>query len=129
MRALGPDGSSSQVKTTWMQLDNEFYEARGACWALLHFLKAVEIDFNDVLENKNAKVSVQQIVRELEASQQSLWSPMILNGELLQVLHHRRQAHLGGNHRAIGQGRARGGSQGVLQQDEHAGPAVPAQSQ
>jgi hypothetical protein len=72
---------SSQVKTTWMQLDNEFYEARGACWALLHFLKAVEIDFNDVLENKNAKVSVQQIVRELEASQQSLWSPMILNGD------------------------------------------------
>ncbi|MCH2057934.1 MAG: DUF2333 family protein [Thalassotalea sp.] len=69
------------IKTSWWQLDNEFYEARGACWALLHFLKAVEIDFNDVLEKKNAKVSVQQIIRELEASQQSLWSPMILNGD------------------------------------------------
>lgn len=69
------------VKTSWWKLDDEFYEARGACWALLHFLKAVEIDFNDVLENKNAKVSVQQIVRELEASQQSIWSPMILNGD------------------------------------------------
>ena len=59
----------------------ECYEARGACWALLHFLRAVEIDFNDVLEKKNAKVSVQQIIRELEASQESIWSPMILNGD------------------------------------------------
>ena len=69
-----------QLKTSWWQIDNEFYEARGACWALLHFLRAIEIDFNDVLEKKNAKVSVQQIIRELEASQESIWSPMILNG-------------------------------------------------
>ena len=69
------------LKTSWWQLDNEFYESRGACWALLHFLRAIEIDFNDVLEKKNAKVSVQQIIRELEASQQSIWSPMILNGD------------------------------------------------
>ena len=69
-----------ELKTSWMTIDNEFYEARGACWALLHFLKAVEIDFNDVLENKNAKVSLQQIIRELEASQESMWSPMVLNG-------------------------------------------------
>lgn len=73
--------SSLHVRTSWWKLDDEFYEARGACWALLHFLKAVEIDFNDVLVNKNAKVSVQQIIRELEASQQGLWSPMILNGD------------------------------------------------
>ena len=73
--------SSMNVKTSWWLLDNEFYEARGAAWALLHFLKAIEIDFNDVLENKNAKVSVQQIIRELEASQQGIWSPMILNGD------------------------------------------------
>jgi len=73
--------SSSQMKTSWWEIDNEFYEARGACWALLHFLKAVEVDFNDVLENKNATVSVQQIIRELEASQQSVLSPMVLNGD------------------------------------------------
>jgi hypothetical protein len=69
-----------ELKTSWWKIDDEFFEARGACWALLHFLKAVEIDFNDVLEKKNAKVSVQQIIRELEESQQSIWSPMILNG-------------------------------------------------
>lgn len=68
------------VKTSWWKLDDEFYEARGASWALLHFLKAVETDFADVLERKNAMVSLRQIIRELEATQQSVWSPMVLNG-------------------------------------------------
>jgi len=70
-----------QVKTSWWKIDDVFYEARGASWALLHFLKAIEIDFNSVLENKNARISLQQIIRELEASQQTLWSPMVLNGD------------------------------------------------
>jgi hypothetical protein len=69
-----------ELKTSWWKIDDEFYEARGACWALLNFLKAIEIDFNDVLVRKNAKVSVEQIIRELEASQEAVWSPMILNG-------------------------------------------------
>lgn len=68
------------IKTSWWKLDDEFYEARGACWALLHFLNAVETDFADVLQRKNAMVSLQQIIRELEATQQGIWSPMILNG-------------------------------------------------
>ncbi|MDP5030198.1 MAG: DUF2333 family protein [Paraglaciecola sp.] len=67
-------------KTSWWQLDDTFYEARGASWALLHFLKAVEADFGDVLEKKNAQISLQQIVRELEATQEPIWSPFILNG-------------------------------------------------
>lgn len=67
-------------KTSWWQLDDNFYEARGASWALIHFLKAVEVDFADVLEKKNATISLQQIIRELEATQESLWSPIILNG-------------------------------------------------
>ena len=49
--------SSMVLKTSWWKIDDEFYESRGACWALLHFLRAIEIDFNDVLEKKNAKVS------------------------------------------------------------------------
>lgn len=69
-----------EVRTSWWQIDDVFYEARGATWALLHFLKAVEHDFADVLEKKNAKVSVQQIIRELEATQEPVWSPMVLNG-------------------------------------------------
>ncbi|EWH11613.1 hypothetical protein DS2_03855 [Catenovulum agarivorans DS-2] len=69
------------VKTNWWKIDDVFYEARGTCWALLHFLKAVEVDFADVLEKKNAQVSLRQIIRELEATQQTVWSPMILNGD------------------------------------------------
>ena len=68
------------VKTPWLEIDDIFYEARGSAWALIHFLKAVEIDFRPVLEKKNALVSLRQIVRELEATQQPVWSPIILNG-------------------------------------------------
>ena len=34
-----------QVKTSWWEIDDVFYESRGATWALLHFLQAVEYDF------------------------------------------------------------------------------------
>lgn len=68
------------VKTPWNELDDVFFEARGSAWALIHLLKAIEIDFADVLEKKNARVSVQQIIRELEATQQTLFSPIVLNG-------------------------------------------------
>lgn len=74
----GPD--EMEVKTPWLQIDDVFYEARGTTWALIHFLKAVEVDFADVLEKKNARVSLQQIIRELEGAQETVWSPVILNG-------------------------------------------------
>lgn len=69
-----------EVKTPWRAVDDVFYQARGSTWALIHFLKAAEIDFAEVLERKNARVSLQQIIRELEATQQVVWSPVILNG-------------------------------------------------
>lgn len=68
-------------KTSWFALDDNFYEARGASWALLHFLKAIETDFADVLRKKNALVSLQQIIRELESTQEAVFSPVILNGD------------------------------------------------
>lgn len=80
------EGAHSQVRTSWFKLDDVFYESRGAAWALMHFLKAIEIDFDSVLKNKNATISLQQIIRELEASQQTLWSPMVLNGDGFGVL-------------------------------------------
>ena len=69
------------VKTSWMKIDNVFYEARGTTWALLHFLKAIEVDFAEVLARKNAVASLQQIIRELEMSQQPVHAPVIVNGE------------------------------------------------
>lgn len=75
-----------QVKTAWNELDDVFYEARGTTWALIHLLRAVERDFGDVLKNKNALISLQQIIRELEPTQDTLWSPMVLNGTGLGLL-------------------------------------------
>jgi hypothetical protein len=68
------------IKTPWRELDDVLFEARGASWALIHFLRAAEVDFAEVLQNKNAQVSLQQIIRELEATQQPLFSPIVLNG-------------------------------------------------
>ncbi|SQH75094.1 conserved protein of unknown function [Shewanella benthica] len=75
-----PKPASQQIKTSWWKIDDVFYETRGATWALLNFMKAIEIDFADVLRKKNAQVSLQQIIRELEETQRSVWSPIILNG-------------------------------------------------
>lgn len=85
------DGDDSAVKSTstgtkvlamtpWLEIDDIFYEARGTAWALTQLLKAIEVDFQQVLEKKNATASLKQIIRELEAAQQPVSSPVILNG-------------------------------------------------
>jgi hypothetical protein len=68
------------VTTPWMELDDVFYEARGATWALRALLQAVEYDFEEILKKKNALVSLRQIIRELDEAQQATFSPVILNG-------------------------------------------------
>jgi hypothetical protein len=85
--ALDPSAEAAQiqpdnlrVRTSWFEVDDVFFEARGNAWALLHFLRAAEFDFARVLADKNAEASVRQIIRELEASIAPLRSPMILNG-------------------------------------------------
>ena len=75
-----PAPDEAEIKTSWFEIDDVFYEARGQTWALLHLLRAVEQDFGDVLDDKNARVSLRQIARELEGTQETIWSPMILNG-------------------------------------------------
>lgn len=78
--------SELEIRTPWNKIDDVFYESRGSAWALIHFLKAIDIDFADVLEKKNARVSLRQIIRELEETQQTIYSPMILNGSGFGVL-------------------------------------------
>lgn len=82
---LGGDSAAAgstdiTVKTPWLEIDDVFYEARGATWALLALLRAIEVDCESVLQDKNALVSLRQIIRELEATQDTVWSPMVLNG-------------------------------------------------
>jgi len=73
-------GSNVVVKTPWLEIDDIFYEARGACWALYHVLSAVEHDFDGILRKKNALISLRQILRELESTQETTFSPMVMNG-------------------------------------------------
>ena len=68
------------VRTPWLEIDDVFFEARGTAWALLHFFRAVEFDFSQVLADKNAEASVRQIIRELEASLEPMRWPVVLNG-------------------------------------------------
>lgn len=77
---VAPMAEERRAETPWLQIDNVFYEARGQAWALSHLLRAIEVDFADVLAKKNATTSVRQIIRELEAAQEPIWSPMVLNG-------------------------------------------------
>lgn len=85
-----PEGQTAEgyqsVQTPWTQIDDVFYEARGTSWALLHIFRAIEVDFRDVLVDKNALVSVRQVIVELEGSQQSMWSPVVLNGSGFGIL-------------------------------------------
>ena len=83
---LESDENTRYVRTPWLKVDDVFYEARGTSWALIHMLKAVEVDFFFTLQDKNALVSLRQIIRELEATQASIWSPFILNGSGFGVL-------------------------------------------
>ena len=69
------------VKTPWDKVDDIFYEARGATWALLHFMKALEVDFENVLKKKEAIASFRQVINKLEYAQKSMMSPIILNGD------------------------------------------------
>jgi len=69
-----------RVRTPWRKIDNVFFEARGSTWALANILRAVEKDFADVLQDKNATSNMRQIIRELEGARRTFWSPVVLNG-------------------------------------------------
>lgn len=69
------------TKTPWMEVDDVFWEARGATWALLHIFKAIEADFATTLRGKAATATIRQIIHELEDAQAPTLSPVILNGD------------------------------------------------
>jgi hypothetical protein len=76
-----PTASPREVKTPWLKIDDNFYEARGYTWALCEQLEAIRVDFGPVLRDKNAMISLEQVIRELHESQNPLGSPIVLNGK------------------------------------------------
>lgn len=67
-------------ETPWWQIDDVLYEARGSAWALLHLLRAAEVEFAGPLADRHAELSLRAAIHELEATQQAMWSPVVLNG-------------------------------------------------
>ena len=68
-------------KTPWLLIDDVFYEARGASWALLHILKAVKVDFADIILDKRAMNTLDNMIHALENALTPVLSPMILSGD------------------------------------------------
>jgi hypothetical protein len=73
-------------QTPWRELDDVFFEARGSAWALLHFLRAVELDFADVLKRHGAQQTLRHMILELEQTQMPLRSPVVMNGRGFGIL-------------------------------------------
>lgn len=71
---------SVMARTSWLEIDDVFYEARGASWALLHILKAIKHDFDLILEDKRAMRTVDSMIYSMENALSPIFSPMILSG-------------------------------------------------
>ncbi len=80
-----PTNTEEKVKgvgrTPWLLIDDVFYEARGASWALLHILQAVKIDFADIILDKRAMNTLDNMIHALENALTPVLSPVVLNGD------------------------------------------------
>lgn len=77
---VGAENNEVKAAPSWFEIERTFYEARGYAWALLHMMHALAIEFEEVLQQKNAEVSMQNIIRDLELATVKQWSPLVLNG-------------------------------------------------
>ncbi|MCK5828998.1 MAG: DUF2333 family protein [Methylococcales bacterium] len=68
-------------RTPWLLIDNVFYQARGASWALLHILRAIKVDFEDIILDKRAMNTLDNMIHALENALTPIMSPMILSGD------------------------------------------------
>lgn len=70
-----------EVKTEWSEIDDVFWEAQGAVWALEELFDALQYDFHSVLVDKNAVLTITQIREELKRAQEVVLFPITLNGD------------------------------------------------
>ena len=68
-------------RTPWLLIDDVFYEARGASWAMLHILQAIKVDFEDIILDKRAMNTLDNMIHALENALTPILSPMILSGD------------------------------------------------
>lgn len=73
-------GNEPALSTSWWQVDDVFYEARGMAWALLAFVRGLEVDFHGVLVDKNALPTFHNLERTLAAAERPMHSPVVIAG-------------------------------------------------
>ena len=70
--------SHNTVTTGYFEVDDNFYETMGYTWAVSQLLKAIKVDFVDVLNKKNGVPTLDNAIRELEKATQ--FSFYVFNG-------------------------------------------------
>lgn len=78
--AIDAVGRADQAAVEATPVDKVFFCSRGYSWALLHFMRAISVDFAPILQDKNAEIAVQQIIRDLNGPVKPFYSPWVLNG-------------------------------------------------
>lgn len=73
-------------RTGHFQLDDVLYETRGYVYALIHIMRAMEIDFVETLQKKQALEEWKQIILSLEQAYIDLNAPIIAFGVLNQSI-------------------------------------------
>lgn len=80
-------GTASAADTSWLEIDDRFFVARGYCWALRAQLLAVRRDFAAALRaHGDADAQLAAALAALADTQQRVTSPVILNGSEYGVL-------------------------------------------
>lgn len=76
--------NSRTEKVDWSEVDDNFYRAQGVGYALLGLMEAVKVDFDGVLNDKNAMTITELIIGSLAESQ---FEPLVItNGDKNGVL-------------------------------------------
>ncbi|WP_165927467.1 DUF2333 family protein [Halomonas marinisediminis] len=80
LQELAIDNEALPEGTPWYRVDNVFFEARGAGWALVQMLEGVQRDQADVLEAAEVVELWERLRAELAMTQRRLWSPVVMSG-------------------------------------------------
>ncbi|HSH56683.1 MAG TPA: DUF2333 family protein [Halomonas sp.] len=81
LQELAIDGEALPEGTPWYRVDNVFFEARGAGWALVQMLEGVQRDQADMLETAEVVELWERLRAELAMTQRRLWSPVVMSGQ------------------------------------------------
>ena len=75
-----PHHSITFAESSWGHFDNAFYVSRGMAWSSVLYLRVMERDFAQVLQQHHAMEAYRLAIRQLEYALAPLEAPMLRNG-------------------------------------------------